>query len=124
MGWEHSGDEQRDLLIGMRVSTNRLSIRSRSNSTMEPAGEERNLTHRGGTRRDSGGWRGLEEERWRDSNEGLEDNAIIRNYRVRPRFAELSHSVSITGTVIPAYPILLPLSFPPSLPPSLSLSST
>lgn len=32
-----------------------------------------------------------------DSGERLEDNAIIRNYRVRPRLAELSHSVSITG---------------------------
>jgi len=33
-----------------------------------------------------------------DPSERLEDNAIIRNYRVRPRLAELSHSVSITGS--------------------------
>lgn len=53
------------------------------------------------------------EER-RDSSERLEDNAIIRNYRVHPRFAELSHSVSITGAVIPAY---TPPSPPPLHPP-------
>lgn len=47
-------------------------------------------------------------ERRRDSSERLEDNAIIRNYRVRPRFAELSHSVSITGAVIPAYTLPIP----------------
>lgn len=74
----------------MRVSTGRLSIRTEAIQK----GEGRDgLTQRG--------WRGG--ERRRDSSERLEDNAIIRNYRVRPRFAELSHSVSITGTVIPAY---------------------
>lgn len=41
----------------------------------------------------------LENKGQRESRERLEDNAIIRNYRVRPRFAELSHSVSITGAV-------------------------
>lgn len=47
----------------------------------------------------------------RDSGERLEDNAIIRNYRVRPRLAELSHSVSITD---PRHPwVLSPLHPPP-----------
>lgn len=86
----------------MRVSTSRLSIRTRSNSTR--ARGSNGLTHHGGTKRDSREWRRSEKEKQGNSSERLEDNAIIRNYRVRPRFAELSHSVSITGTVIPAYP--------------------
>lgn len=53
-----------------------------------------------------------------DSGERLEDNAIIRNYRVRPRLAELSHSVSITG---PAKPWALSPLHPPTELPFLSL---
>lgn len=88
----------------MRVSTSRLSIRTEAIHRCPR--EERTNT-------DAPAWLGFgvgEPEgverrgRQRDSSERLEDNAIIRNYRVRPRFAELSHSVSITGTAIPDYP--------------------
>jgi len=52
-----------------------------------------------------------------DSDERLEDNAIIRNYRVRPRLAELSHSVSITGRASLGLSLrfILPLNYPFSL---------
>lgn len=52
-----------------------------------------------------------------DSGERLEDNAIIRNYRVRPRLAELSHSVSITGRASLGLSLrfILPLNYPFSL---------
>lgn len=52
-----------------------------------------------------------------DSGERLEDNAIIRNYRVRPRLAELSHSVSITGLASLGLSLrfILPLNYPFSL---------
>lgn len=100
-------ERERYLLIGMRVSTGRLSIRTEAIQRESPREERTNAPCRKGTGRGEGRER-AEKERQRDSSERLEDNAIIRNYRVRPRFAELSHSVSITGTVIPAYPTPAP----------------